>query len=79
MPVLYGQKINAKLYSAVVKRGGARLLRRRRGGRRSAASCALLNRSQPLLLVKVAYERSLLDFEKYVEKCREYLKWTPAP
>ena len=77
MPVLYGQKINVfKLYSAVVKRGGYEVVtEEKRWKEVGRLVCAKHNQITNLsFLVRVAYERSLLDFEKYVEKCCEYLK-----
>ena len=77
MPIMYGQKINTyKLYCAVMKRGGYDDVTQNKKWREVGRLVVSKHKQITNLsfLVRVAYERSLLDFEKYVEKCSEYLQ-----
>jgi hypothetical protein len=77
MPIMYGQQINTfKLYSAVVKRGGYDSVTHNKKWREVGRLVCSKHKQITNLsfLVRVAYERSLLDFEQYVEECLDYLK-----
>ena len=77
LPIMYGQKINTfKLFSAVIKRGGYDSVTKNKKWKEVGKLIVSKHKQITNLsfLVRVAYERSLLDFERYVEECCEYLK-----